>query len=82
MPINHLSATLHRFAARAGAQSSKVTRKDFTDRLGLPADATNDQVLAAVDAVKKPKAPTRTLAQRRQAADDALYASIYGPAAS
>lgn len=37
----------------AGGNSShaQVTRKDFTDRLGLPADATDEQVLAGVDAV-------------------------------
>lgn len=50
-------------------RSSGVTRKDFTDRLGLPETATNEEVLAAVDAV---------VARQRAADDKALYESIYG----
>lgn len=56
-----------RAAARAG-----VTRKDFTDRLGLPADATNAQVLAAAD---------RALAARPSPSpEDRLYEAAWGTA--
>lgn len=49
-------------------------RKHFTDRLGLPANATNAQVYAAIDAVK---AATPTAAVEPE---DAVYASIFGAA--
>jgi hypothetical protein len=53
--------------------TKRVTRKDFTDRLGLPSDATNDQFFAALDA-RLAKAPARP----RQTADDAAYSAVYG----
>lgn len=75
------------FAARRN-QPNRVTRKSFTDRLGLPADASNVQVFAAIDATLAAKATLRAVDRRTPAgqahdAEDALYASIFGaPAAS
>lgn len=63
-----------RTTARA---TSRITRKDFTDRLGLPEDATNAQFLAALD---------ERLAARQTAAapspEDALYARVTGQASN
>ena len=52
--------------AAARAAEPKVTRKDFTDRLGLPANASNAEILAKLDAV---------LAQN---AEDRLYSEFFG----
>ncbi|WP_431795647.1 hypothetical protein [Microbacterium enclense] len=41
-----------RAAARAPRNDVASSRKKVTDRLGLPADAPNDQVLAAFDAAR------------------------------
>jgi hypothetical protein len=79
MPNPQLNATIHRHAARSAPRAAVVTRKDFTDRLGLPANATNDQVLAAVDAVKAPPKPA---AAPQVTAEDALYAAAFGDQAS
>jgi hypothetical protein len=59
-------------APRAGS-TPPVTRKSFTDRLGLPEDATNAQVLAAFDAAVKPK-----LAAVRALTDDQFYLAVLG----
>lgn len=64
----------HARAPRAG-----VIRKDFTDRLGLPADATNAQVFAAIDAVKQAK-HSATPSTATLSAEDALYALAFGAA--
>lgn len=62
------TAAVRQLLATADQPRAQVTRKDFTDRLGLPADATNDQILAAVDTAKR-GADER----RAAAAEDALY---------
>lgn len=48
------------------AAEPKITRKDFADRLGLPANASNAEILAKLDAV---------LAQN---AEDRLYSEFFG----
>ena len=69
----------HHNPRRRGAASAAVTRKDFTDRLGLPADATDEQVMAAIDTGTKPpaKAPAKAASTGKQPADD-LYRKVYG----
>lgn len=72
----------------AAVPDGRVPRKDFTDRLGLPADATNAQVLAAVDAVVAPRqeSPAASLAEKAwgkvaapaSAAQNALYRKAWG----
>ncbi|WP_127818238.1 hypothetical protein [Microbacterium sp. CPCC 204701] len=55
-----------------------VTRRNFTERLGLPANASDAQVLAAADAQlgRRKASPTPLFAQR--AAEDALYELAFG----
>lgn len=65
-----ISTRLHP-APRAAA--APVTRKDFTDRLGLPETATNAEVLDAVD-----KAAAKRGASRPASEEDALYALAFG----
>lgn len=67
---------------------NSVTRKDFTGPLGLPDDATNDQILNAVSDVvasNKRKREARasaavaaSRAQQEQAAEDAAYEAAFG----
>ncbi|MBY6061608.1 hypothetical protein [Microbacterium esteraromaticum] len=77
--------------ARAAApRRPKVTRRDFTAKLGLPDNATNEQVFAAVDALNARKTaaaltssthraqPTGNAADSLTARDDALYALAWG----
>lgn len=61
----------HRGTFPNSRAQARVTRKDFTDRLGLPADASNADVFAALDAKLAGPTPTAT-------ADDQLYEAMYG----
>lgn len=66
----------------------RVPRKAYTDRLGIPADATNAQVLSALDKVIAPrqKSLAASLAKKAwgqtaapaDAAQDALYRKAWG----
>lgn len=79
--------TLDRFsgvtrAPRAAAAPSprKVTRKDFTDRLGIPENCTQAELDAALDRIK-PRAAAKPAPARATApasAEDALYALAWG----
>ncbi|MBP2419666.1 hypothetical protein [Microbacterium imperiale] len=60
--------------AVAGAR--RVTRKDFTDRLGLPESASNAQFLAALDARLGRSAQSAP----SPSADEQLYARVTGRA--
>ena len=67
--------------AKARAQkSSSNLRQGFTNRLGLPSDATDAQILDAVDAAraKRSSAQQASSAALPQSADDALYALAWG----
>lgn len=79
----HPTATIRPRAAasrvRAAAQPTRrVTRKDFTDRLGLPSDASEAQILAAIPARRSNGAVGASSSSN----DDALYARLWGGAAS
>ncbi|MFN3948662.1 hypothetical protein [Microbacterium sp.] len=95
MPFHHHPRQLFPHQMRASLtrpprseSPARVPRQAFTDRLGLPADATNDQVLAAVDKVVAPSrvAPAPTLADKAwgtpaaalPAAQSALYRKAWG----
>lgn len=70
--LNGQPVAVARVGGRTARATSPVTRKDFTDRLGLPEDATNTQFMAALDA---------RLAGRpasAQSDEDALYARVTG----
>jgi len=77
-----------RNGVRAVAQAA-VPRKAFTDRLGLPADASNAEVLAAVDKVTAARAARQPAARNTAPArtspanpEDALYARLYPQASA
>lgn len=67
---------------RASASSSPslaMRRRDITDRLGLPADADNETILAAVDAVVARKQSTAArAASSAPSEDEELYARWAG----
>ncbi|MEV8272685.1 hypothetical protein [Microbacterium sp. NPDC077184] len=63
--------------ASAAVARRKVTRQDFTDRLGLPANASNDEVLAAVDARLTKASPTPAASPARSYEDE-LWDRING----
>lgn len=71
------------YAARAAAPAPrKVTRKDFTDRLGIPENCTQAELDAALDRIK-PRAQKTAAAGAPTAARpandvDALYALAWG----
>ncbi len=68
----------HLVAHLAPRAAAKVSRKDFTDRLGLPEDASNDEVLAAIDAVKARNAATAAVPA--SSPEDAVYDRVFGEA--
>ncbi len=67
------------------AAKGRQTRAALADRLDLPADASNMQIFASLDAklAAGKSAPTPASASRNavpaQSADDALYEAMYGP---
>ncbi|MDU0325296.1 hypothetical protein RWH43_00870 [Microbacterium sp. KSW2-21] len=73
--LNGQPVAAARIGGRTARGASSVTRKDFTDRLGLPEDATNAQFMAALDARL-----TGRPAAAAESAEDALYARVTGQA--
>lgn len=67
-----------RAATPSPRASGGVTRKDFTDRLGLPESASNEEVFAAVDRAKARRKVTTPAPVDALSAEDArLYAKAW-----
>ncbi|WP_396646208.1 hypothetical protein [Microbacterium sp.] len=73
--INGRAITARQVSARTNVAPAARFRDNFIDRLNLPESATNEQIYAAVDALKQAR-PTPSA----QTAEDALYESIFGSA--
>lgn len=55
-----------------------ITREDFTDRLGLPATASNSEVLATLDTKLAAKRATAKDTSQATSEDEALYQAAFG----